>query len=264
MKKQLITFLFAIMILSCVCSGCKSYDNALEHIIGTKIINIGLRGGDEPMCFTKSGELIGLTVDIGNELAARLGATAQFFELGEDEALEALTSGKIDCYLNFLPGGRKELANFAWSDGRLKRRQVVVVMAGSPYNRLVDLKGYTVTTVPGTDAADALQAAEEFRAGIGALSNADNFDAALRQLIGGKAHGFAADEYYFMSKTKSFAASYHIIDTPLRESSYVTVFAPRENELKDRFDLLYSSMANDGTWEKILEKWLGSQWPKAE
>jgi len=69
-------------------------------------LRIGVAANMPPFVFKEGGQLVGLEVDLGKELAKDLGKTPQFFDLAFEDLIPALQQGRVDIVmagLNYTP-----------------------------------------------------------------------------------------------------------------------------------------------------------------
>ncbi|MCL2486941.1 MAG: transporter substrate-binding domain-containing protein [Oscillospiraceae bacterium] len=256
--------LFIVMIICAACfTGCKNYDDRLERVLATKIIRFGVDADNAPISYLESndesdsdgGDFCGLAVDIGNELAARLGAAAEFSAVEPGGAVEAIEADQIDCYL-FLPvENRKDLADFTHSPAGFKQRQVVVVSAGDWIERLVDLQKSTIVAIADTPAERALNVAEVFRE-LTQIMLCEDYDEAMVFFEAGTARGFLVDELFFRSKNIGEMGKYRILEPPLGDKDYIFAYGLRQDAICERIASMFGLMEDDGTLDALTQKWI--------
>ena len=73
----------------------------LERIVSNKEIRVGLSGNQPPLNATgRTGQLIGLEVDLANLLAGALGVEAKFVKKPFPQLLGALEAGEVDIVMS--------------------------------------------------------------------------------------------------------------------------------------------------------------------
>lgn len=165
---------------------------ALEELAPTGKIRFGVVSAPEPSTFfvvqDAGGRPRGVTVDLGTELARRLGAPIEFVVApNSGELTDALASGAIDAA--FMPVDDERRKRLDFGPVYFIGRNTYLVRAGSDIKTMaeVDRAGVRVVGISGTttirSAARVLKTAK--------VSPATSVDDALEMLRSGKADAFA-------------------------------------------------------------------------
>jgi polar amino acid transport system substrate-binding protein len=226
--------------------------------------------------FDDNGNAIGLDIDMGNEIAARLGLKPQFVNSVFDTIIAAVKSGKCDIILsgmNVTDTRKKQVSMIPY----FKAGQALVVVKGNPkkINGPLDLCGQAVAAESGTTNADWLQGANDYKdMGMPADCKAAGKEApnaivtqkdsdAFQQLQSGKVVAYATDSpvagYYTKLHGDQFEAAGQVID-PIAVGLVVNCDeedcsnAPL-SALGQAVQTALNSMFADGTYTKILTTW---------
>ena len=240
------------------CSDCGGGGNTLDPVINSGEIKIGVDGISKPMSFYgDSGSLEGLSVDIGKEIAKRLGVKAVFVQVPKEQCIEALNSGKIDIYINLAAPGREVTSQVLKLETGLESRQVFVVKSSSSINRLFDLKGKYVGVVSGTDAADALAAASQLHASLKKVVSTSDMEDLIELFDTDNLHAIAVDEALFRSHVIGSIDNYRILSDPLSSADYIFAVRNNDSTFHKRIGELYDAMNSDGSIASLKAKWMG-------
>jgi polar amino acid transport system substrate-binding protein len=230
--------------------------------------------------FDANGNPQGMDVEIGNELASRLGLKVQYVNSVFDTIIAAVTSGKCDIIIsaqNITTDRSKQISQIAY----FKAGQSMVAAKGNPQgiNTTLDLCGKSAAAESGTTEADYLQGTGDYKGAgltkactdagkqpINVIVTQKDTDA-LQQLQSGKVAVYFADSpvaaYYTVQNPNQFQLVGQVLE-PINEGIGVPcgqtdcTNAPLSSvgaAVKGALD----SMMKDGTYLKILTKW-NLQW----
>lgn len=226
--------------------------------------------------FNENGDPQGLDIEIGTEIAGRLGLKAQFVNSVFDTIIAAVSSGKCDIIIsamNITTERQKKVSMIPY----FKAGQAFVVQKGNPkgIKTPLDFCGQPVAAESGTTEADYLQGANDYKdKGLPADCKAAGKDAptvvvtqkdtdALQQLQGGKVAAYASDSpvaaYYTVQHPNDFELAGSIVESALeginmscgQEDCTNAPLTPVGMAVETALKSMYS----DGTYAKILAKW---------
>jgi polar amino acid transport system substrate-binding protein len=226
--------------------------------------------------FDANGDPQGLDVEIGNEIAARLGLKVQYVNSVFDTIIAAVTSGKCDIILsaqNITTDRSKQISQIPYFEAG----QSMVVAKGNPsnINTTMDLCGKSAAAESGTTEADYLAGTGDYagkgltqactaagKAAINVVVTQKDTDA-LQQLQSAKVAVYFADSpvaaYYTVQHPDQFQVVGQVLE-PIAEGIGVPCGAsdctsaplsPVGAAVKAALD----SMKADGTYLKILTKY---------
>jgi polar amino acid transport system substrate-binding protein len=226
--------------------------------------------------FDEKGEPQGLDVEIGTEIANRLGLKVQFVNSVFDTIIAAVKSGKCDIVIsaqNITSDRQKEVSMIPY----FQAGQSFVAVKGNPdnINGPMDLCGKSAAAESGTTEADFIGGTGDYKgkgmtdectkAGkqpINLVVTQKDTDA-LQQLQAGKVSVYFADSpvaaFYTVEHPDQFQLVGEVLD-PVQEGISVPcgvddcTNAPL-TEVGQAVQSALKSMMDDGTYAKILEKW---------
>lgn len=256
MKKlfKKITFIMTVLVLTFAMTGCFSKEGSSKE----KVI-IGFDNTFVPMGFLdENGETVGFDVDLATEAFKRIGKEVEFQPIDWSMKETELNNGNIDVLWNGYSLNEQRKKIVSYSKPYLKNKQVIVTMADSKINTKKDLKDKEVGTQQESTAQQAVENDKEFLTSLkdGKVVLYDTYDKALRDLEIGRTSAVAGDEvlirYYISQKGEE---KYKILEENFGFEDYVVAFAKDNTELRDEVNKQLEDMKNDGTVEKIYEKW---------
>ena len=226
--------------------------------------------------FDANGNPQGMDIDIGNEIANRLGLKVQYVNSVFDTIIAAVTSGKCDIIIsaqNITTDRSKQISQIPYFEAG----QSMVAAKGNPQNinTTMDLCGKSAAAESGTTEADYLQGTGDYagkgltqactaagKQPINVVVTQKDTDA-LQQLQSGKVAVYFADSpvaaYYTVQHPDQFQVVGQVLE-PIAEGIGVPAVSriaptphclPLEQAVKTALD----SMKADGTYLKILTKY---------
>ncbi len=226
--------------------------------------------------FDANGNPQGLDVDLGNEIANRLGLKVQYVNSVFDTIIAAVTSGKCDIIMsaqNITTDRSKQISQIPYFEAG----QSMVAAKGNPQNinSTSDLCGKSAAAESGTTEADYLQGTGDYvdkgltqactaagKPAITVVVTQKDTDA-LQQLQSGKVAVYFADSpvaaYYTVQHPDQFQVVGQVLE-PIAEGIGVPcgqadcTNAPLST-VGQAVQTALKSMQADGTYLKILTKW---------
>lgn len=226
--------------------------------------------------FDANGNPEGLDIDIGTEIATRLGLKVEFVNSVFDTIIAAVKGGKCDIIIsaqNITADRQKQVSMIAY----FKAGQAFVAAKGNPQNiaTAMDLCGKSVAAESGTTEADYVQGTGDYKdngltqactkAGKPAMNlvvTTKDTDA-LQQLQSGKVAVYFADSpvaaYYTVQHPDQFQLVGDVLQ-PAQEGISVPcglddcTSAPL-TPVGQAVQAALKSMMDDGAYDKILTKW---------
>jgi polar amino acid transport system substrate-binding protein len=226
--------------------------------------------------FDENGDPKGLDVDMGTEIANRMGLKVQFVNSVFDTIIAAVTSGKCDIIIsaqNITADRQKQVSMIPY----FQAGQSFVSVKGNPnkINTAQDLCGKPVAAESGTTEADYLQSSGDYKGkGLAVECTSAGKEApktvvtqkdtdALQQLQAGKVVAYATDSpvaaYYALQHPDQFEVVGKLVE-PVKEGISVPcgqkdcTNAPL-SPLGQAVQTALKSMMADGTYAKILKNW---------
>jgi polar amino acid transport system substrate-binding protein len=282
--------LSAVMLVSMILVACGAKATTSSGPVGTPVASIPAgslaQNGHLLICtdfpyppqelFDANGDPQGLDVEIGNEIASRLGLKVQFVNSVFDTIIAAVTSGKCDIIIsaqNITTDRSKQISQIPY----FKAGQSMVAAKGNPQNinTTMDLCGKAAAAESGTTEADYLQGSGDYagkglskactdagKAAIDVVVTQKDTDA-LQQLQAGKVAVYFADSpvaaYYTVQHPDQFQLVGQVLEAidegigvPCGQADCTgAALSPVGQAVKTALD----SMIADGTYLKILTKW---------
>ncbi len=210
----------------------------------------------------KAGTTIpeGSDIDIGNDIARRIGVTARFDNTGFDGIIAALLAKKCDAIIsgmNDTPERRKQVAFVDY----LKVGQSFMVKSGNPEHitSIATLAGKAASVETGTTNKDYLDAQSkqlksQGKKEIKVVTFPKDTDAA-NALKTGKVDAYFGDAPVVAYYIERDPASFAIGGTPVNPIPIGIAILKSDTELQTAVKQAIDAMYADGTMDTILKRW---------
>lgn len=116
--KKILSIILIILLLT----GCKTKEDTLVMVT---------EAGFAPYEYYENGEIVGVDIDIANEIAKSLGKKLEVKDVAFDSIINELKSGKADIALAGMSITEERLKEVDFSNPYVESRQVVIVKEGS-------------------------------------------------------------------------------------------------------------------------------------
>jgi ABC-type amino acid transport substrate-binding protein len=199
-----------------------------------------------------TGELVGFDVDLGKEIARRLGVKVSFVPVGFDGLYDALTSNTCELVLSAFPYDPRQTEDFIFSVAYFNAGQVLVVPRSTdPPGALTDLKGRAVAVEWGSDGDIALRRWNR-RVALTPYP-AETPDAALQAVLDGQAQAAVVDAvsaYAFIRQNPTLS-----VTATITEDNYVAVMRPDAYTFVGYINEILMQMREEGFLTELRKRW---------
>lgn len=255
-KRIFAAILAGTMVLSFAACGEKNEDSKNETADGEKFV-VGFDAAFPPYGYQDdNGEYVGFDLDLAAEVCNRNNWELEKKPIDWDSKDMELNSGAISCIWNgFTMTGRE--AEYAWSKPYVDNSQVFVTKADSDISSFDDLSGKNVAVQTDSSAESALNG-EDNKAladSFNELVVVSDYNTAFMNLDSGAVDAIAMDIGVANYQIESRGSDYLMLSDILSVEQYAVGFALDNTELRDKVDSTLDEMRNDGTFEKIADKW---------
>ncbi|HOP12111.1 MAG TPA: transporter substrate-binding domain-containing protein [Oscillospiraceae bacterium] len=229
-----------------------STEDSLQRVLDAgKITFIGSGGYPPFNYFDESGNVVGFDVDVGAEIARRLGVELDYITGDWDGLTEGLRNKRFDGILGSMAitDARLEIVNFTspyyYSGAQL------VVRADSGITDPSEMSGKSIGVVTGTNfVGDAEALGADVR-----LYQDDN--ATLMDLINGRIDGVITDRLVALGAIQDISGGENLVlaGNILRLEQMGIAINKDDDTLLTKLNEILADMFADGTMKSISEKW---------
>lgn len=239
--KVFITVSLSIMLIFTV-AGCQKDDNVL--IMGTN-------AEFPPFEYVENGKFVGIDVELAEAIANELGMKLKVENMAFDSLIDALASGKVD----FVAAGmtvrpdREESVDFTIK--YYKARQTIIVRADNTnIKSKEDLEGKKIGVQAGTTGQDIAMEIKDtevskYKSGLEAVMDLKN----------GKIDAVIIDNFPAEKYLEKNPDDIKLIQGEFEEEEYAMAVKKGNKELLDKINAALQKLMEDGTYEKILDKY---------
>lgn len=248
-KNKVLAALLVAVMTAGVLTGCGSKGD-------DKTFTVGFDAEYPPYGYMDdNGEYTGFDLELAEKVCEMEGWTLEKKPIDWNSKDMELDSGAIDCIWNgFTVDGRED--DYTWSQPYVDNSQVIVVAEDSGISTLADLAGKTVGVQAASAALTLLQEDQaELAATFGGLQEFADYNSAFVELQAGSVDAVAMDVGVANYQIKTRGEGYTILSEVLNSEKYAVGFKKGNTELCDIVDADLTKLAEDGTIEKLAEKY---------
>ena len=235
MKKCL---LFLVMVL--LLTGCGKNDNDLVMVT---------EAGFPPYEFYENGKVVGVDIEIANEIAKELNKNLVIKDIAFDSIINELKSGKADFAAAGMSITEDRLKEADFTIEYIVSEQVVVVRNDSQINNIDDIKEKTISVQLGT-VADQYVTKNYKEAKVNRLKK---FLVAAEDVKNNKSDCIVMDKLPALEFVKK-NPELKILDGTLFEDKYGMAVKKGNKELLDQINKVLERLINEGKIEEYTVK----------
>lgn len=222
---------------------------------------IGLDDTFAPMGFRDSnGELVGFDIDLAKDVFSRLGKKVEFQPIDWSMKETELNAGNIDMIWNAYSITPEREEKVAFSDPYMESGQLLVTLKEAGLKDKSDLAGKTLTIQASSSAMDALQKDQELVNSLGQapVEYADNIEC-FKDLEAKRSDVMVIDEIFarYYIKNQDNPDNYYILENDLGKEKIAVGMRKDDTALVEAVNKAFKEQKEDGTYDKIYDKWLG-------
>ncbi len=234
-------------------SNTSSAAAAKLNLVKEGTLVMGTNAEFPPFEYKEGTGFAGIDVDIMKVVADKLGLK---FEI-EDMAFESLTQsfGKIDVIAAgfTIKPDREETCDF--SDKYFNATQTVILKADSTIATLDDLKGKKIGVQTGTTGKDKAEEVTE----AANVTQYNNGSLAVEALVNGQIDAVIIDKNPAMAYKDQHGDAVKLLEGLFEEEEYALAVKKGNKELLDAINQALKDIKADGTFDKIVEKYIPSK-----
>lgn len=252
---QVARLLLLVGLLICACTTTQRSD-PLTRLRAAGGLRIAIDPAFPPFEFVDSeGALVGLDVDLGRQIAARLGMEAHFVTTGYDALYDALMVGRADVIISALYPDPSRMQAFVFSRSYFNAGEVLLVPDMSAIAAVDDLPGRRVALVFGTAAHVAALRWEKTLQPPPVLLVKDDPQAVVALLADGQADAAVVD-HVTARIAVAHTAGLRVLLPPITDEPYVVAARKEDADLVEAVDEVLEALQTDGTLDALVGQWM--------
>ncbi|MHB8897069.1 MAG: ABC transporter substrate-binding protein, partial [Candidatus Geothermincolia bacterium] len=201
----------------------------------------------------QSGKLTGFDVDLGTEIAKRLGLEYRLVPTHWNNLLTDLKAGKLDAVMAAMTITYDRKKTFDFSDPYFDTEQSIAVKKGSPIKTGDDLTGKVVGVLNNSTPQYAAQHLQ----GLKQIKTYDTVLGVYDALAKGEIDAMIMDLSIAGYRSKTSGETV-IIATITTDEQYGIAVKKGNSALVNKLNSALKEIKSDGTYDKIKAKWFGS------
>lgn len=249
-------FLLATMMLTLTaCSTEASETKANESefsLVKEGALTFSMTGQYPPLNFQQDGELTGFDVEIGTEIANRLGLEANPVTNPWETIIQGLKANKYDAIIGSMTATPERDKQIDFTEPYyLSGAQIFVAESSTDIQSKEDLQGKTIGVIQASTWKDIAET-------LTSPSNVKGYPTdvnALQDLALGRVDAVITDKIVGVSAQNEKGLKIKEIDELLNMDRVSIGVAEGNTDLADRINEALQSMIDDGTYEEISIKW---------
>ncbi len=253
MKRKLVVFLVLAMAMQLVSCDNKA-DSTWSRVKDSGTFTFACSGGYPPFNYIseEDGTLTGFDVEIANALAEKMGVKAEGITTVWDGILGGLTGKRFDCIIGSMAITESRLKEVNFTNPYYYDGAQFFATTSLGLNSLEDLVDGKVGVVTGTTFKEELEKYENIDEVLQFESDIENFIAAGD----GRTHGLVTSRFVGLQAPKE----YDLKPTgPVLYPEDIAIAVRKDDkELLDELNKALAAIIEDGTYERISNKYFGT------
>ncbi len=239
--------------------------NAVADAKKRGTLMIGTEAAYVPYEFFKDGAIVGYDPDIMAIIGPKLGVKVEFIDTAWSGIIPALYAGKFDCIVSAMtitaPRAEKVLFSMPYADAS----NVILLRADETRIKTADdLSGKIVGVQLGSAAAGIIKTFEaklkqEGKPGYASVKEYEHYPEAYQDLINERVDAVVNSKSTMMVVMRDAPGKFRMIGGVSDITAYFGMaFRKEDGELRDFVNTQLATMKQDGTLDKLQEKWFGA------
>lgn len=218
-------------------------------------LTIGLEGTYSPYSYRKNGKLTGFEVDLGKDVAKRMGLKAHFVPTKWDSLIAGLGAGKFDVVMNNITQTPERAKQYHFSTPYIHSHFALIVPKNSHLTNLKQISGKKIIAGTGTNNATVVK---KFK---GTLVPNSNFASSLDMVRQGRATGTVNSREAWYAYSKQHATKgLKMIDASNEErpAKISALFNKKDPAIQKSYNRALHQLQQDGTVKRLSQKYFGA------
>ena len=253
----------ALLVVAAVVAGglvSTSTTHAASSAVNSELTNkgqltIGLEGTYSPYSYRKNGKLTGFEVELGRDIAKKMGLKPKFVPTKWDSLVAGLGSQKYDVVMNDITQTPERAKRYNFSTPYIQSRYALIVPTNSKIKNLNDLKGKKVVAGTGTNNADVVRKYK------GHITPNGDFSSALGMVKQGRAVATvnSREAWYAYSK-KNSTKGLKMIDVSKQQkpAKISALFNKKDTAVQSSYNKALKQLQKNGTVKRLSQKYFGA------
>ncbi len=205
----------------------------------------------------EKGEVIGVSIEIGKEIAKALGREVEFRNINFDGLITALRTGSIDLVISSMTATPARRQSIDFSEPYVKTGLSILAAKDSTVQSAADLKAPGRKIVVRLGTTGESWARENLKeAKITAL---DADVSCVMEVVNANADAWVYDQLSIMNHHAEHPEKTRALLAPLREEVWAIGLNQGNDELKAQVNEVLARMRRDGSFAKLAERFMAKE-----
>lgn len=255
-KSVLLVFALSIVLIMTACANTSAdaTTDSLQRVLDAGELTVVGSGGYPPFNYIDdNGDVIGFDVEVGQEIADRLGVKLNYVTGEWAGLIEGLRNERYDGILGSMAITDDRLESVNFTDPYYYSGAQLVVTKDSGITDPSEMTGKIIAVVTATNF-------EKDAEGLGAeLKLYDDDNSTLLELLNGRVEGVITDRIVAVTAMSDMEGgdTLALAGGVIRAEKIGIAINKNDKELLSKIDEILADMHSDGTLTKLSEKWLG-------
>jgi len=212
-----------------------------------------------PFEFQQGDEVVGFDVDLTELVAKELGVKQEYVDTPFEgiKSGQDLNSGKCDLAAAAMTITEEREQALDFSEGYFDAHQAMLVKVGKPYKTLADLKGKRVGVQTGTTGEAYVKEQNEKQSLDLEIVSYEDLGAEEQALASGQIEAIVNDLPVWTEHVKENPGKFEVAAEFETGEQYGIAVKTGNKALLDMVNRMLAKAKQDGTYDKIYEKWIG-------
>ncbi|WP_411677417.1 transporter substrate-binding domain-containing protein [Caproicibacter sp.] len=232
----------------------KSGDTSLQRVLDAGKLTVVGSGGYPPFNYIDdSGNVIGFDVDVGQEIAKRMGVKLNYVTSEWSGLIEGLRNGRYDAILGSMAITDERLQSVNFTTPYYYSGAQLVVRSDSGFTDPNQLNGKKIAVATGTNFEQDVKT-------LGAESALyDDDNSTMLELISGRVDGVITDRLVALEAKRKMKEGdqLQLLGKVMRVEKMGIAVNQNDTSLLNKLNEIVQAMHDDGTLTQISKKWQG-------
>ena len=231
---------------------------SIDRIVNNGVLKVGLSGNQAPMnAKTRSGQLVGLEVDLANILASAMEVKVEFVVRPFPQLLPALQNGEVDIVMSGMTITARRTADFAFVGPYMLSGKSILTksktLAKADDAGDINKANLTVTALANSTSQDFV----ENNLQNVTLVTSDDYDEAVKMILEGRADALVADMPVCVLSVMRYPGEDLVtLTAPLTIEPIGIVLPAGDAQFLNLVENYYRTLEGMGTMQQLRRKWL--------
>ncbi len=260
MKRRRLVVLVVMLFMVSLVSSAVAAKSILDTVKKRGVVRIGSGTTVPPVNYIdKNGNWTGFDIDMGNEIAKRLGVKVERVNVNNKTRIAFLANRRIDLTISSMSHTRSRDEQVDYAEPPYLWSGKIFYAKKGRFKSPMDICGKRMAVVQGSN---AYLAGQDYLKSLGCTkkfiinayqTNAECF-LALKQ---GKVDAYIQDTPIIAGVAGSEGMDYEAVGPIFSPGLYGIGVPPNDSKWRDKISFILQDMLKDGTYEKIYLKWFG-------